>query len=105
MSKETYYEICEMFGNDPDPLEVPVEFSDLHSEVQEAFQLYNKLTDMWDSMSGSYMGKNIVGLLDIMELYEVDDKKLSFDIIKTIDNIRSETIKSRKAANTQKPTQ
>lgn len=97
--------MCEMLGTEPDPLELPVDFSDLHSEVQEAFQIYNKLTDMWDSMNGSYMGKNIVGLLDIMTLYEVEDKKLAFEIIKSIDNIRAETIKSRKAAAPKQPTQ
>lgn len=103
MDKESYYEMCEMLGTEPDPNEIPVEFEDLHLDVQEAFTMYNMLSDMWDTMNGSYMGKNYAGFIDIMELHGIDDKKLMFSLVKEIDKYRSKALKAL-AKKPQKPT-
>jgi hypothetical protein len=39
MTKEQYFEMCEALGTEPDPLEIPIEFDDLHLEVQEAYSI------------------------------------------------------------------
>lgn len=105
MSKESYYDMCDMLGTEPDPNEVPVEFSDLYLDIQEAYYVYIMLQDTWDQMNGSYTGKNYSGILDILELNEIEDKKLCFRLIKKIDEARSEAIKSKKTAPpTKKPT-
>ena len=44
-------------------------------EVQLAFFIYNLLQDTWDGMSGSYFGKNLSGLGELLDIYEVEDKK------------------------------
>jgi hypothetical protein len=96
MSKDTYYEMCSMLGTEPIYEEIPVEFEDLSLDTQEAFVLYQMLQDNFDSMSGTYQGKNYSGLLDILELNEVEDKKLMFTLIRKIDECRSKAIKASK---------
>lgn len=55
-------------------------------EIQEAFQVWNYLTDQWDGMSGTYFGKQMAGIKDVMELLEVSNKKEIFKLVKIIDN-------------------
>lgn len=98
MTKEQYYDMCEALGNEPDPKEVPVEFDDLHIEVQEAYDIYIMLQDMWDPMNGNYLGKNFSGLLDILALNGVDDTKLTFIILKKLDEYRGKAIRMNKKA-------
>lgn len=85
MTKEAYFEMCEVLETEPVPEEIPIEFSDLHSEVQEAYLIFNMLQDTYNAMSGTYTGKSYSGIVDIMTLYEVDDPKHTFSLIKTID--------------------
>ena len=44
-------------------------------EVQLAFFIYSLLQDTWDGMSGMYMGKNMSGLGELLDIYEIEDKK------------------------------
>lgn len=55
-------------------------------EIQEAFQVWNYLTDQWDGMSGTYFGKQVAGVKDVMELLEVSNQKEIFKLVKIIDN-------------------
>ena len=102
MTKEQYYEMCDALGTEPDPDEIPVEFEDLHLEVQEAYGIYCMLQDQWDTMNGNYIGKNYSGLLDILALYEVEDKKQVFDIIKRIDEYRGKAIRLKSGSKKTK---
>lgn len=99
MTKEVYYDMCEALGADPIESEIPIEFDDLILDVQESLIIYNGLQDNWDSMSGRYLGKNFSGLSDILELYNVEDKRTTFNIIRKIDDIRSNIL----AAKAKKP--
>ena len=100
MTKDMYYEMCEMMGSDPIDSEIPIEFDDLNLDVQEAFGLYQMLQDQWDGMSGTYTGKNYSGLIDILTLYEVEDQKTSFALIRKIDEYRSKAIAAAKPKET-----
>ncbi len=88
--------MCEALGAEPIDSEIPVEFDDLLLDVQEAMVIYHTLQDNWDGMSGNYLGKNFSGLSDVLELYEVEDKKTTFTLIRKIDEIRSNIIISKK---------
>lgn len=101
MTKDTYFEMCEMMGSEPIPEEVPVEFEDLHLDVQEAFGLYQMLQDNWDTMNGNYIGKIYTGLIDILNLYEVEDKKMMFSLVRKIDEFRAKAIKAAKPKPTK----
>lgn len=91
MTKDQYYEMCEMMRTAPREEEIPLELDDFPGEVQTAFQIYQILQDHWDGMSGTYMGKNLNGLGEILEIYEVEqsDKKLILELIAIIDRERS----------------
>jgi hypothetical protein len=98
MSKDQYFEMCEMLGNEPNESEIPVEYDDLPLEVQDALRIYNTLQDNWDYMGGNYIGKNLAGFKDILEIYEVDkaDYRSIYEMILNIDRIRGKQIADSK---------
>jgi hypothetical protein len=53
---------------------------------QDAFSVWNCLTDQWDGMSGSYLGKQMAGIKDIMEILDIEDPREVLKIVKIIDN-------------------
>ena len=61
-------------------------------EVQLAFFIYSLLQDTWDGMSGMYMGKNMSGLGELLDIYEIDDKKTVVFFMKHIDQQRGDAI-------------
>lgn len=103
MTKDAYFEMCEALGSEPIESEIPVEFDDFPFEVQQAFNAYRMLRDEWDTMSGSYLGKSLIGIKDVLEATEVDPSEQKFIImlIRIIDNIRSDEINNKK--KTQEP--
>ncbi len=98
MTKDQYFEMCEMLGSEPVDGEIPVEFQDFIPEVQQAFIVYNKLRDEWDTMNGVYMGKSYSGLQEIFEIYEIDrdSRKMFLDWFSTIDGIRRKLYDAKK---------
>lgn len=101
MTKDQYFEMCKMLGAEPSEEEIPVEFDDFPLEVQEAYLLYNIISDNWDHMSGTYLGKNMVGIKDIMEIYKIEDARLTLQLINSIDLIRRTIINAKKATKSQ----
>lgn len=82
--------MCEMLGSEPQESDIPVELSDFPDEVQTAFQVYQVLQDHWEGMSGTYMGKNLTGLSEVFDVYEVPktDRKMVLEFIHLIDRER-----------------
>ena len=95
MTKDQYFEMCEMMGTDPIDSEIPIEFGELHDEVQEAMTVYNMLQDNWDSMNGIYLGKIVTGISDIFKIMAVEDEKTIYFIISIIDRQRSEILNAK----------
>jgi hypothetical protein len=98
MTRDQYFEMCEALGSEPIDSEIPIEFDDLPTEIQEALRIYRYLQDNWDYMSGKYIGKNLTGIKDIFEMFDVatDERKYMFQTILEIDRIRAEAIKNAK---------
>lgn len=92
MTKEQYFEMCETMGTEPDPASVPVDMEDFPDAVQQAFQIYYVLRDVWEGMSGTYMGKDYSTIFEFFRLYDIDpqDQLLTLGLIREIDSIRSE---------------
>jgi hypothetical protein len=103
MTKEAYFELCEVMGNEPIEEEIPVDFDDFPLEVQQAFSVYNMLRDEWDTMNGLYLGKTLIGIKDILEATEVepDEYKFVTVLVRMIDRARSDEINSKQ--KTEKP--
>jgi hypothetical protein len=102
MTKDSYFEMCEMLGNEPVDSEIPVEFEDFPIEVQQAFAVYRMLRDEWDAMNGVYLGKSLIGIKDILEATEIepDEHKFIIMLVRLIDSVRSDEINKKK---TDKP--
>lgn len=104
MTKESYYEMCEALGSEPEEDEIPVEMDDFPDEVQEAINIYYKLKDEWDTMNGIYLGKSFAGFADILDILEVpfNDRKYLLDWIATMDSARSKAFSDLKASKETK---
>lgn len=102
MTKENYFELCEALGTEVIEEEIPVEISDFPDSVQQAIAVYYKLKDDWDGMSGTYMGKSYLGLLDILDIMEIEkaERHLVLDYISILDSARSKAIQAQKPKNT-----
>jgi hypothetical protein len=98
MTRDQYFEMCEMLGNEPLDSEIPVEYDDLPLEVQDALRIYNTLQDNWDYMGGNYIGKNLHGIRDIFEMNDIEktDHKSIYELILHIDRIRAKQIHDSK---------
>ncbi len=96
MTKVAYYEMCEALGSEPIAEEIPVEFDDLMLDIQEAMTVYGLLQDNWDTMNGNYLGKNYSGVVELLIIYEIDDKKSMFRLLRSIDDHRGNAIKANK---------
>lgn len=104
MTKEAYFEMCEALGNQPVEADIPVEFEDFPLEVQQAMIAYRMLRDEWDSMSGIYLGKSLIGITEVMDATEIDleDRKFITMLVRTIDSVRIQEINNKQ--KTEKPT-
>ena len=98
MTKDQYFEMCEMLGSEPLDSEIPVEFEDFPFEVQQAFNAYRMLRDEWDTMNGNYLGKSLIGVKDVLEATEIEQSEQKFIImlIRMIDTVRSDEINNKK---------
>jgi hypothetical protein len=103
MTKHQYFEMCEMLGSEPKESEIPVEFEDLSTEVQEALQIYSNLQDCWDYMGGNYIGKNFNYIETVFKFYDVDPEnyKYMYELLMTIDRIRTKQIQDSKPKDTK----
>lgn len=105
MTKTAYFEMCEALGSEPTDEEIPVEYEDLYLDVQQVLGIYSKLRDEWDTMNGIYLGKSYAGISDIFDILEVpkEDRRTVFDLIESIDRIRSKIIEAKRPKQTNKP--
>ena len=46
MDKEKYLRLCEQLGQEPDPAKMPLEISVFPEEVQVAFFVYDRLSEV-----------------------------------------------------------
>lgn len=103
LSYDSYIDLCEQRGVEPDLTELPPITDDFPSEIQVAFLLHDLLPDRWDGMSGSYLGKDFSCLGTLLDTWEVDDKKTCIYYIKHIEahnsnKINKEMERKRKAS-------
>jgi hypothetical protein len=95
MSKDAYFEMCEMLNQEPIEEEIPVEIGDFPDLVQQCFVVYGILPDCWDSMGGGYMGKDYAIVFNLFQVYDITDSSevlLSLDFLQHMDSIRQKLI-------------
>lgn len=87
MTIEQYYLMCEQMGWEPDEEEIPIDPSELSFNAQQALVLLNSLPDLWDGMSGSWLGKDYSGLAAIMDIYNMQDREVVFEYLKVCEEL------------------
>jgi len=61
---------------------MPLTYSDFPSEVQVAFFMFDLLSDVWEGMSGTYMGKDWSSANFLFETYEIEDPRQTLYFMK-----------------------
>lgn len=79
--------ICEQLGEEPDPKRMPLEPSVFPEEVQMAFFMSDLVSERWEGMSGTYMGKNWIETEQLFKLYEIENPKEILYFMKIYDSI------------------
>ena len=104
MTKDAYFEMCEALGTAPIDDEIPIDMDDFPEEVQNAFNMYYQLRDNWDSMGGSYLGKDTSTLFNFFDLYDTEkaDRLFIISLVQHMDYIRGKMIND-KIRSTKKP--
>jgi hypothetical protein len=101
MTQESYFELCEALGSEPVESEIPVEYDDLTEIAQQAINIYQLLRDIWEPMSGSYLGKDTSNIFDFFDLYDIEkeERRVIITLIKTLDTERNKLIQQSQKAN------
>ena len=103
---EKYYRICEQLGEEPDPEKMPLSHSEFPIEVQVAFFVFDLLSDVWEGMSGTYMGKDWGHCSQLFDLWEVDDQKTVMYFMKMYErqlvNYRADRADEKRSADKRK---
>jgi len=86
MSQDQYIDMCEQMGWEINEDDIPKDPSVFALEVQQALLLLNILPDKWEGMSGTWMGKDYAGLEAIMNIYDIVDRRLVFDLVQLGEN-------------------
>lgn len=69
-------------GQEPDPAKMPLDASAFPVEVQVAFFVFSLLSDNWDGMSGTYLGKDWSQCYQLFELYDIEDRSVIMSFMK-----------------------
>ena len=69
-------------GVEPKEEDVPKDPSTFSLEAQQALVLVNALPDKWDGMNGVWLGKDYSGLGDILYIYEVEQIREVFELLR-----------------------
>jgi hypothetical protein len=70
---------------------------------QQAFSVWNTLSDQWDGMSGMYFGKQMSGIQDIMTILGIEEQREVLKLVKIIDGkYAKEVNKKNKDAHKKK---
>lgn len=98
MTKEAYLEMCEQLGTIPVPSEIPVEYSDFPEEIRTALDIWQILPNNIESFSGTYYGKHLTGLTEILELFDVPqvDRRFYITMLHKINELQLARYQSKK---------
>ena len=75
MTKERYLDMMNQMGAEPKEDEIPPDSSDFFSDTLIVFEISNQLRDIWDGMSGAYMGKDTSILPMLFDIHDIKDKE------------------------------
>jgi len=69
--------------------------------IQQAFVVWGYLTPNWEGMGGTYLGRFMQGVQEIMNLLEIEEQKIVLEYVQKIDSYYSKEV-NEKAAKERK---
>jgi hypothetical protein len=84
VSRETYFNLCEQLGKEPDPDEIPPDIDDFPEDVKNAIITFGKLGDRIVADVG-YIGKDYTSLPIHMSLLHLYNKDLFVETLLRLD--------------------
>jgi len=85
---------------------MPLSQTDFPTELQVAFFMYDLLSDVYEGMSGTYMGKDWSHCDQLFKIWEVEDPKTTMYFMKVYERIiiqdRAEAAERRRKAEERK---
>jgi len=84
--------------------DLPLDRSDLSSESQLVFSIYDMLPTRWEGFSGLYLGKDLSMLSMLFKEFELDkaQKKYCLFLIPIIDSVVGEEVSKKQKAEAKK---
>jgi len=95
MTKELYLDMHKQMGTTPEEGSIPIGLEDLPHLVQKSLQIYSLLPSGFDSNSGIYTGKILTLIPFLFDIYNIEDKKQTLDIIIIADQINKEIVNKK----------
>ena len=89
-------------GWEPKEAEMPIDPSSLSEDNQYALIILNALPDIWEGMSGSWLGKDYSGLEAIMNIYNIDNRRTVFELLQVGEQELSTYYKQKQKESTKK---
>jgi hypothetical protein len=102
MNTEQYLQMCEQMGWEPKEEEMPIDPGSLSEDCQYVLLIINALPDIWEGMSGSWLGKDYSGLEAIMNIYEIDNRRAVFELLQIGEQQLSTFYKQKQKENSSK---
>lgn len=73
-------------GVEPKEEDIPKDPSTFSLEAQQALVLMNALPDNWEGMNGVWLGKDYSGLIDIMNIYGIEQQREVFELLRVCED-------------------
>jgi len=85
MTRDKYLDLCEQLDKEPSDLEIPPDWEDFPTIVQQAINTFNLMGDRVYPEIG-YTGKDYSTLRYYIDIYEIEDTELFLEIISWLDS-------------------
>lgn len=85
IKRETYLNMCEQMGKEPDPAELPLAYEDLTYDAQLAYSIYTRLGSRIYGDVG-FTGKDYTNLPILIEVYDIIDPDYLLILLSVLDS-------------------
>ena len=63
--------------------------------IQQAFSVWSYLTPNWEGMGGTYLGRFMQGVQEIMNLLEIEEQKIVLEFVQRIDGYYAKEVNDK----------
>ena len=96
MDEGQYFAMCEQMGWEPREEDIPISPDKFSYEAQNALVLFDVLPDVWDGMNGVWLGKDYSALQLTFDLYEIDNKRECFELLRHCESVASKIYEAKR---------